>query len=148
MREEMRALGIGKAAPPMTGEDLDGKPVSLAPHRGKVVVIPVWSSGCASCLRMVPAERELLETMKGRPFALLGLCLDEDRAAARATAAKQAMTWPSWWKASLAPGWAHQPSPGQVIVLDARGVIRFKGLTGEPLRKAVESLLAEGAGTP
>ncbi len=86
--------------------------------------------------------------MKGRPFALLGLCLDEDRAAARAAAATHAMTWPSWWKASLAPGWPRQPNLGQVFVLDARGVICFKGLSGEPLRKAVESLLAEETGAP
>jgi hypothetical protein len=148
MRDEMRALGIGKATPPLAGEDLDGKPLALASSRGKVVVIPVWSSGCAPCLRLVPAERELLDAMKGRPFALLGLNLDEDRAAARAAAATHAMAWPSWWKASLAPGWRHQPNLGQILVLDARGVIRFKGLTGEPLRKAVESLLAEGAGAP
>jgi hypothetical protein len=101
MRDEMRTLGVGQVAPPLTGEDLDGKPLSLASYRGKVVVISVWSPAWRQSRRSIPEDLALLESMKGRPFALLGLCAGNDRAAAKATAANQPMVWPSWWRPSL-----------------------------------------------
>ena len=36
------ALAIGKAAPDITGEDIDGKEFKLSDYRGKVVVIDFW----------------------------------------------------------------------------------------------------------
>jgi hypothetical protein len=35
-------LGIGKRAPEITGEDVDGKKFSLSDYRGKVVVVDFW----------------------------------------------------------------------------------------------------------
>lgn len=39
---EIRNLGIGKVAPEITGEDIDGKPMKLTDFRGKVVVLDFW----------------------------------------------------------------------------------------------------------
>ena len=39
---EMRNLGIGKVAPEIEGEDVDGKKFKLSDYRGKVVVIDFW----------------------------------------------------------------------------------------------------------
>jgi hypothetical protein len=39
---EVEHLGIGKEAPEITGEDLDGKPMKLSDFRGKVVVLDFW----------------------------------------------------------------------------------------------------------
>jgi hypothetical protein len=38
----MRNLGIGKTAPEIAGEDIDGKPLKLTDLRGKVVVLDFW----------------------------------------------------------------------------------------------------------
>jgi len=39
---EVEHLGIGKEAPEISGEDLDGKPMKLSDFRGKVVVLDFW----------------------------------------------------------------------------------------------------------
>ena len=39
---ELRHLGIGKTAPEVAGEDIDGKPLKLTDFRGKVVVLDFW----------------------------------------------------------------------------------------------------------
>jgi thiol-disulfide isomerase/thioredoxin len=143
---ELRNLGIGKTAPEIHGEDLDGKPLSLDAHRGKVVMVVFWATWCAPCLRMVPHERELVTRMKGQPFALLGVSGDNDREQAKATAGKYAMTWPSWWQGGgggfISTGWNVRAWP-RVYVLDSKGVIRFKNLSGRALDEAVESLVEE-----
>jgi len=39
---ELRNLGIGKTAPEIEGEDVDGKKFKLSDYRGKVVVLDFW----------------------------------------------------------------------------------------------------------
>ncbi|WP_210420263.1 peroxiredoxin family protein [Aquisphaera giovannonii] len=39
---DLRNLGIGKTAPEIAGEDIDGKPLKLTDYRGKVVVLDFW----------------------------------------------------------------------------------------------------------
>ena len=41
---EIRNLAIGKVAPDIEGEDLDGKKFKLSDYRGKVVVIDFWGN--------------------------------------------------------------------------------------------------------
>jgi hypothetical protein len=38
----LRNLGIGKTAPEISGEDIDGRPLKLSDFRGKVVVLDFW----------------------------------------------------------------------------------------------------------
>jgi len=41
---EIRNLAIGKAAPDIVGEDIDGKSFKLSDYRGKVVVLDFWGN--------------------------------------------------------------------------------------------------------
>jgi hypothetical protein len=41
---EIRNLAIGKVAPEIEGEDVDGKPLKLSDYRGKVVVLDFWGN--------------------------------------------------------------------------------------------------------
>jgi hypothetical protein len=41
---ELRNLGIGKVAPDIEGEDVDGKKFKLSDYRGKVVVLDFWGT--------------------------------------------------------------------------------------------------------
>ena len=44
---ELRVRAIGKVAPAIAGEDIDGRPMKLGDHRGKVVVSVSWATWCS-----------------------------------------------------------------------------------------------------
>jgi thiol-disulfide isomerase/thioredoxin len=146
-------LKVGKVAPEIVGEDLDGRPLKLSDHRGKVVVVCFWATWCGPCMAMVPHERELVARLEGKPFALLGVNSDEadDRETARAATAEKRMTWPSWWdggfRGPIQTSYDVQHWP-TVYVLDPDGVIRHIDVRGEELGRAVDALLAEMSRTP
>lgn len=150
---EMQFLQVSQVAPKINGEDVDGKPLRLSDHRGKVVVLVFWATWCAPCMAMVPHERELTKRLEGKRFVLLGVNGDEDRAKARRAMREKQMTWPSWWaegpEGALALKWNVQGWP-TVYVLDAKGVIRYKDVQGKELDAAVDTLLQEmdSRGTP
>lgn len=93
--ETIRALGLGQPAPATSGVDLDGNPLALADYRGKVVLVSFWATWCGPCLKMVPHERELAHTYPADKFVIVGVNVDTDLDAARATAKRVGMTWPS-----------------------------------------------------
>ncbi len=99
---------------------------------------------------LIPREKALVERLEGRPFALLGINSDSDRDKLKSLMVENGITWRSWWDRDrtggpIATRWDVQGWP-TIIVLDANGVIRFKGLphhVAKPLDDAVDSLLAE-----
>uniref|UniRef100_A0AAU2JYY4 TlpA family protein disulfide reductase n=1 Tax=Streptomyces sp. NBC_00049 TaxID=2903617 RepID=A0AAU2JYY4_9ACTN len=84
------------AAPELAGDDLDGKPVSLAGLRGHVVVLNVWGSWCGPCR----AEADDLERLSRRTrddgVRFLGInTRDRDRAAAQSFVRAHGLGFPS-----------------------------------------------------
>jgi hypothetical protein len=41
---EPTGFGVGKPAPEIEGEDVDGKPMRLSDYRGKVVLLDFWGN--------------------------------------------------------------------------------------------------------
>ena len=149
--EALRSLAVGKVAPDIEGEDIDGKPMKLSQYRGKVVVLIFWGTWCGPCMRLVPHEKALVERLRGRPFALLGINSDSDREKLKSVEAEKEITWRSWWDRGrtggpIATRWDVHSWP-TIIVLDRDGVIRFRGLgvarAPRLLDEAVDSLLKE-----
>ena len=125
---------------------MEGRPLRLADFRGKVVAINFWATWCGPCMGMVPDERRLTKRLEGKPFTILGVNGDDDRSKARETMAKESMTWPSFWNNGKTGGivadWGVRAWP-TIYILDARGVIRYDGVRGEMMDRAVEKLIAE-----
>ena len=144
----VRHLRVGKMAPDIQAESVAGPAFKLSDGRGKVVVLAFWASWCGPCMAMVPHEIKLAARLKDEPFALIGVNGDADRGQAREAAAKAKMTWPSFWDGPtdgdgpVCRAWNVREWP-TVYVLDAAGVIRFKGLPAAELDKAVDELLNE-----
>ena len=93
---EIRGLAIGKTAPEITGEDLNGRPMKLSDYRGKVVVLDFWGDWCGPCRAMYPHERSLVNRLDGKPFALLGINSDSDPQKLKARMKEENVTWPFW----------------------------------------------------
>jgi peroxiredoxin len=64
---------VGKQAPDFTLTELDGKEVSLADYRGKVVVVAFWGVGCGGCRAEAPHLAKLYKKYKDRGFEVLGV---------------------------------------------------------------------------
>jgi thiol-disulfide isomerase/thioredoxin len=143
---ELRHLGVGKVAPDLEGADVGGRKLRLGDYRGKVVVIVFWASWCGPCMEMIPHERELVKRLKDRPFVLLGVNCDDDRAKATEVMTKEAMTWPSLWNGGATGGIVERfgvRSWPTIYIVDAQGIIRYKNERGEALEKAINGLLKE-----
>src|SRR4051812_8752380 len=97
---------------------------------------------------MYPHERSLVERLKGKPFALLGVNSDVDKAELKKRMTEEKITWRSFWNGPkgtsgpISTAWNVRGWP-TVYVIDAKGVVRFKQTIGPSLDKAVEELLKE-----
>ena len=97
---------------------------------------------------MFPHERSLVKRLAAEPFALIGVNSDVDKAALAPVLEKEQITWRSFWngpkgtQGPISTAWNVKGWP-TIYVLDHEGVIRFKGVRGEAMDKAVDFLLAE-----
>lgn len=127
--DEMESLSVGRVAPEIEGEDIDGRSMSLSDYRGKVVVIAFWGYWCSLCQSMFPHERELVRKMEGRPFAFLGVNDDQDGRTPRSLAQSGEVTWRSWKDPGeleggpIARRWNVRELP-DFYILDDEGVIQ------------------------
>lgn len=146
---EIRNLTIGKTAPEVISKDLDDKEAKLSSLRGKVVVLDIWATWCGPCRAMIPHEREMVEKLKDKPFALVSISADEKKETLVEFLKKEKMPWTHWWegkrKGGILTEWNVEFFP-TIYVLDAKGVIRHKNIRGEQLEKAVEELIKEAGG--
>jgi len=143
--DELRHLSVGKEAPEIEGEDMDGRKMKLSDYRGKVVGLVFWGTSCGPCMAMVPDERKLVERMAGKPFALIGINSDTDLAKVKSVMAREKMTWPSFRDGGapgpIATAWNIHSWPA-VYVLDRKGVIRYRNVRGQDLADAVDKLIS------
>ncbi len=96
---------------------------------------------------MIPDEVKMVEKLRDKPFALIGINSDdEDRAVLKKMFIENSITWRNVMEGStdgvITEKWNVHSWP-TIYVLDASGTIRYKDITGKALRRAVEELLYE-----
>jgi peroxiredoxin len=67
----------GKPATDLTLPTLDGTPVSLQSHRGKVVFLNFWATWCIPCREEMPAMEQLHQTFRSQGLTILAVNLKE-----------------------------------------------------------------------
>ena len=142
---DLKRVSAGAEAPDITAEGLDGKLFNLSDIEGKVIVVTFWADWHKGCRHQYGAQRELVEKMKQRPFAMVGVNCDEDRAEAQKVAEREKMTWKNFWDGRwgrITQEWHVQTYP-MTFVIDHKGIIRHRNLNGKELEAAVENLVKE-----
>lgn len=66
----------GVMAPDFTFSDMNGKPVTLSQHRGKVVFLNIWATWCGPCRIEMPAMEKLYQKFKKKDFVILAISID------------------------------------------------------------------------
>lgn len=76
-KESSIATGeIGSRMPEFSVKDLQGRPVSSADLRGKVVLIDFWATWCQPCKQEMPGYQKLLDRYGSQGFAVIGFKFD------------------------------------------------------------------------
>jgi len=142
---KVKDLYVGAAMPELTSKNLEDKEVKLSDLKGKVVMLDIWATWCPPCRAMIPHSKELVGKLKGKPFVLVGISVDDKKEDLTDFMKKNEMPWTHWWNGAtggLIDDWDidHYPT---IFVLDAKGVIRYKEIREKKLEEAVETLLKE-----
>ena len=95
---------------------------------------------------MYPHERSLVNRMKDRPFALLGINSDINRERIRKVCEDKKLTWRSWWDRTtggeIAQRWNISGWP-TVYIIDHKGIIRAKSVGFQDFDPLIEKLVKE-----
>jgi hypothetical protein len=98
---------------------------------------------------MYPHERSLVEEMKNKPFALIGVNSDQTVERAKKAIAENNLNWRSFQNkgngGEISKDWAVRGWP-TVVILDSEMKIHYRGHDGEEATKVAEELVAKMTG--
>ena len=125
-----------------------GEPMSLAAHRGKVVVVNFWASWCyPACYEEAPVLERNWRAYRERGVVVLGVDIQDKPDAAKKFISDFSLSFPNALdpsgKVSVDYGVYGVP---ETFFIDRRGRIRAKhvgAVTDEAFRREVERLLSE-----
>lgn len=70
-------LAIGSPAPPLTLRSADGRKLTLADFKGKLVYVTFWDSRFPAGQRLLPFAKELVANLAGQPIVVVMAALDD-----------------------------------------------------------------------
>jgi thiol-disulfide isomerase/thioredoxin len=134
----------------LTGQDLDGQPLSLASFRGKPTVVNVWGSWCTSCRAEAPYLVAAHQQLGGTAHFVGIDVRDGGRAQAKAYGSHFGATWPSYYseggEALLKfPGVLTPNTIPATVVLDAQGRVAASVVGEVPSALTLVELVQDAA---
>ena len=136
----LKAVEIGQIAPNFVEKDTTGNDVSLKSYRGSYILIDFWASWCGPCRAENPAMVQLYNELKTKnvKFEIIGVAGDFVVNRWKNAIIKDSLPWINISDLKGFDGKALKmygiKSIPYTVLLDEKGVIIEKGLTGEDLR--------------
>lgn len=143
------AAELSGPAPDFTLQTMDGKKVSLSDYKDQVVMINFWASWCGPCRQEMPELNTLYDTYKKAGFVLLGINLDDSKAAVDKSLQKTPVTFPVLLdpKGKVAELYKNKAMPSSYFV-DRKGNLAYLHQGYRPgeeaeYKKIIRKLLAQ-----
>lgn len=141
---------IGATPPPVTIQDLDGRPVSLGAMIGKQpVLIEFWATWCPLCAALMPRIDSAYARHRDKvAFVAVAVAVNESPASVKRHLAREPHPWPFLWDVDGGAVRAFQaPSTSYVVVLDAKGKVVYTGVGDEQdIEAALQRVVGDGRG--
>ncbi len=116
---------IARAAPDFTLHAVAGGNVRLSEHRGEVVVLSFWGSGCGTCRRQLAALDRSLVTYRSAGLQVYGVGVDDAPERAAAYARGAAVSFPMLLDPDKGVGRAYQvDNLPMTVLIDRSGTVR------------------------
>jgi thiol-disulfide isomerase/thioredoxin len=138
-----------KPAPGLVLKRIDGSgTLSLAEQKGKVVLVDLWATWCAPCIKELPHLQAVSETFPPEDFLMLGVVLESgEPEEIQAFVAEKGIRYPQvlgeeGTKDAFGPFLGYPTK--YLIDREGRVVKRYFGMVGEELAKDVEALIETG----
>ena len=138
---------VGQPAIDFTQNDTKGEPVSLASLKGKFVLIDFWASWCGPCREENPHVVKAYKKFHDKNFEIIAVSLDDKKEDWIKAIEKDGLTWLhvsdlKGWKNEVAEAYGIKAVP-QNLLLDTKGKIIAKNLSGEELEAKLKAVIGE-----
>jgi thiol-disulfide isomerase/thioredoxin len=130
-----RKLAVGAEPVDFSVKSIDGKTLSPAAFKGKVLLIDFWATWCGPCVAEMPNVKQVYDKYHPKGFEIVGISLDQSRDRLDKYIAQNSIAWPQyfdgkWWNNDVAVRYGVKSIPTTILV-DRTGKIRYKSLRGK-----------------
>jgi cytochrome c biogenesis protein CcmG/thiol:disulfide interchange protein DsbE len=150
--KEISSKIVGQAAPPFTGETIQGQQFSMSAHRGEWVLVNFFATWCGPCQVEHPELVKFAQQHQGDPVQVVSVAFSDQTDAIKDFFARKGGSWPVIPSntGSIALDYGVTKVPETYIVAPSGLVIdRLEGVTADQLNQIIDSAggmaVAQGA---
>ena len=130
----------------LSGTTIDGQKITLQQFKGKPVLVHYWATWCEPCKVDIARIRELQEKYQ-RDIVVVGIALDEDKAALQQFLLKRPLNWPQLYEPGGLDGRLAEElgvlTLPTMLLIDKDGVVLERNILVTDLENKLKRVLAD-----